>query len=68
VFYLEGLKTTNQEGDMISEPVYYREGMWGVETPQGMKIFSDQETAYDFYLLNKHREEQKSDGNSPDPR
>ena len=52
---------------MISEPVYYREGMWGVETPQGMKIFSDQETAYDFYLLNKHREEQKSDGNSSNP-
>jgi hypothetical protein len=67
VFYLEGLKTTNPRGNMISEPTYYREGMWAVETSHGMKIFSDQETAYDFYLLNKHREEQKSDGNSSNP-
>jgi hypothetical protein len=52
---------------MISKPTYYREGMWAVETSHGMKIFSDQETAYDFYLLNKHREEQKSDGNSSNP-
>lgn len=45
---------------MISEPTYFREGKWMVETSNGPKIFSDQETAYDFYALNKHREEQQS--------
>jgi hypothetical protein len=51
---------------MISEPTYVREGLWGVETSNGLKIFSDEETAHDFYLLNKHREEQQ-DGDSPSP-
>lgn len=44
---------------MISPPTYIREGLWGVETDIGMKVFPDEETAYDFYLLNKHVEEQK---------
>lgn len=51
----------------ISEPVRLSEGMWVVQTSHGMKIFSDGETAEDFYLLNKHREEKNSDGNTPNP-
>jgi hypothetical protein len=51
----------------ISKPVCVSPGMWVVETPYGMKIFSDGETAEDFYLLNKHREEKNSDGNPPNP-
>ncbi len=51
----------------ISEPVRLSGGLWAVETSHGTKIFSDGETAEDFYLLNKHREEKDSDGNPPNP-
>lgn len=40
---------------MISEPVPLPNGMWIVKTSKGIKIFSDEETAEDFYLLNKGR-------------
>lgn len=55
---------------MISEPVLLTGGTWIVQTSHGTKIFSDGETAYDFYLLNKHREPQnqkESNGQSPSP-
>jgi hypothetical protein len=51
----------------ISEPVCLPGGMWVVQTSYGTKLFSDGETAYDFYLLNKHREEKNSNGNPPNP-
>jgi hypothetical protein len=50
----------------ISEPVSLRNGRWIVETSHGPKIFEDGETAYDFYLINKHREEKMAHGDSPD--
>ena len=51
----------------ISEPVQVRNGTWVVQTPQGSKVFSDGETAYDFYLIHRHREHSKPHGDSPDP-
>jgi hypothetical protein len=50
----------------VSEPTYFREGKWAVETSNGVKVFSDQETAYDFYALQKHAEQQQTNGDSPD--
>jgi hypothetical protein len=52
----------------ISKPISIQNGRWLVETSHGPKIFEDGETAHDFYLINKHREKQLSNGNSPDPR
>jgi hypothetical protein len=56
---------------MISEPIPQGNGTWVVNTPHGPKTFSDGETATDFYLLNKHREDQKlqadSNGNPSNP-
>lgn len=52
----------------ISKPVSLSNGKWLVETNNGPKIFEDGETAHDFYLINKHREEKRLDGNSPSPR
>lgn len=52
----------------ISKPVSLASGKWLVETSNGPKIFDDGETAHDFYLINKYREEQKSHGNSPSTR
>jgi hypothetical protein len=49
---------------MISKPISLNNGTWAVQTAQGLKVFSDGETAQDFYLINKHREEQKLHGNS----
>lgn len=40
---------------MISEPVSLSNGTWIVKTSNGIKVFSDGETAQDFYLLNKYR-------------
>jgi len=51
----------------ITEPVSQRNGTWTVQTSDGIKIFSDGESAHDFYLINKHREEQETNGNSPNP-
>lgn len=53
---------------MISKPEILPNGSWAVNTRYGVKIFSDGETAYDFYLINKYIEEQKSNGNQSDPR
>jgi hypothetical protein len=52
----------------ISKPVSVGNGEWAVKTTHGIKIFSDGETAEDFYLLNKYREETKSHGNSSSTR
>ena len=54
---------------MISKPVSISNGTWTVQTPNGLKIFSDGETAYDFYLINKYKEnqEQKPHGNPSNP-
>lgn len=52
----------------ISQPVSTSNGKWLVQTSNGPKIFEDGETAEDFYLINKHREDQKAHGNSPEPR
>jgi hypothetical protein len=52
----------------ISKPISIHNGKWLVETSHGSKIFEDGETAHDFYLINKHREEQRSNGNPPSPR
>jgi hypothetical protein len=51
----------------ISQPVSLSNGRWLVQTSNGPKIFEDGETAHDFYLINKHREDQKSHGNSSEP-
>lgn len=51
----------------ITEPIYQRNGTWTVQTSQGIKIFSDGESAYDFYLINKHREEKQTNGNASSP-
>jgi hypothetical protein len=51
----------------ISKPAPLGNGEWAVKTDHGTKVFSDGETAEDFYLLNKHREETKSHGNPPNP-
>jgi len=51
----------------ITKPTHLKDGLWVVETSNGLKTFPDGETAEDFYLLNKHREEQKN-GNSLSPR
>lgn len=48
---------------MISKPISLPNGTWAVQTSHGIKIFSEAETAHDFYLINKNRE-LKSDGNS----
>jgi hypothetical protein len=51
---------------MIKEPVCIK-GTWVVELSDGYQItFGDGETAQDFYLLNKAREEQ-THGNSSKP-
>jgi len=43
---------------MIKEPICIK-GHWVVELSDGYQVkFSDGETAQDFYLLNKAREEQ----------
>ena len=47
----------------ISEPLELGYGKWLVSTSAGLKIFDDGETAEDFYLLNKNREERNSHGN-----
>jgi hypothetical protein len=52
---------------MISEPISLQNGTWAVQTRHGTKIFSDGETAEDFYLINKHRESQQN-GNPSNPR
>jgi hypothetical protein len=51
----------------ISKPISVGNGKWVVKTDHGDKVFSDGETAEDFYLLNKHREKIKSHGNSSNP-
>lgn len=51
----------------ISEPLRLEYGKWMVNTSNGPKIFEDGETAEDFYLMNKNREERKSHGNQPKP-
>lgn len=51
----------------ISQPVNLPNGRWLVQTSYGPRIFEDGETAHDYYLINKYREEQKSHGNSPEP-
>lgn len=51
----------------ISKPISLPGGKWLVQTSHGPKTFEDGETAYDFYLINKHREDQKSNGNPPKP-
>lgn len=51
----------------ISEPISLKDGKWLVQTSNGPKIFSDGETAQDFYLINKHREQQKPNGNPSKP-
>jgi hypothetical protein len=51
----------------ISKPVSITNGKWLVQTSNGHKIFEDGETAQDFYLINKHREDQKAHGDSPKP-
>ena len=51
----------------ISKPISLSGGKWLVETSHGSKIFEDGETAYDFYLLNKHREDKELHGNLPKP-
>jgi len=49
---------------MIKEPICIK-GTWVVELSDGYQVtFGDGETAQDFYLLNKDREE-NTDGNSP---
>jgi hypothetical protein len=64
-----GLKTLNyQDYKMISEPIPQNNGTWTVKTSHGEKLFSDGETAEDFYLLNKHREQKNPHGNSTHPR
>lgn len=52
----------------ISKPVSLTQGKWLVETSNGPRIFDDGETAHDFYLINKHREEQKLNGDSSSTR
>jgi hypothetical protein len=51
----------------ISQPLCLSNGKWLVNTSFGPKIFDEGESAHDFYLLNKHREEQKSNGNQSQP-
>jgi hypothetical protein len=51
----------------ISEPLRLGQGKWVVNTSNGPKIFEDGETAEDFYLINKNREERKSHGNQSKP-
>jgi hypothetical protein len=53
---------------MISEPESQKDGTWVVHTSHGPKVFSDGETAEDFYILNRHRETQQQHGNSSSPR
>lgn len=51
----------------ISQPVSLPDGRWLVQTSNGPKIFEDGETAHDFYLINKYREEHKSHGDPSQP-
>lgn len=46
----------------ISKPLELGYGKWLVSTSAGPKIFDDGETAEDFYLLNKNKEERKLHG------
>lgn len=52
----------------ISKPVYLTNNKWLVQTSNGPRIFEDGETAYDYYLINKHISDNKPHGNTSNPR
>lgn len=50
----------------MAEPFQLSELTWIVQTSRGSKIFSDEETAWDFYLMHRNTEKEASPGEKTD--